>query len=287
MKKLLILTLSVLLLTACGAEPVETTRPAETTQVQFGGRSSWAYTWEEFEQMSVEDQAAFQESFGSLDDFEHWRVSVQATRIDIPWNNGGKQPGEYTLAEYEALSDTLQVLFENSFASRADFEAWMLAAQYADIGIPWVEEGRLPADYTWAEFEALTAQQQILFQNSFDSIDEFDRWLTQAQPEETVPAIDTGDKALSDYTWEEFEAMTAAEQMSFQNSFESLEDFDRWMQDARSEASNLPWDNGGKRPEDYTWAEFEALAPDQQIIFQSSFAEENGFELWLEANMPQ
>lgn len=278
----------VLLLSACGNGQAESTGPSAATGVtEFGGKSAWDYSWEEFENMSPADQMHFQQSFGSLEDFDRWRLSVQVSRIDIPWENGGKQPAEYTLEEYDALSDTLRVLFENSFASRSDFEAWMLAAQYEQIGAPWAENGKEPGDYTWAEFEALTAEQQILFQNSFDSMDDFDRWLQASQPDETIPTIEQGEKSLWDYTWEEFEAMSPGEQMAFQNSFESLEDFDRWLQEAQMSTDELPWVRDGRRPEDYTWAEFEALSPEHQFIFQSSFETEDGFEKWLEANIPQ
>lgn len=294
MKKMKILAaaaVTVLLLAACGQKPVEQTDPtASVMPTEFGGRSSWDYTWEEFEAMSPADQMGFQQSFGSLDAFDRWRLSVQAAFVDIPWENGGKQPADYTMEEFEALDETLKVLFENSFASTADFEAWMLAAQYAQVGTPWVDSGKEPAEYTWAEFEALTPEQQIVFQNSFDSLEDFDAWLQSAQPEQTTPTVDMGDKSVWDYTWDEFESMSIEEQMAFQSAFESAEDFDRWLQEAQGNTGStgdLPWERDGRRPEDYTWAEFEALAPEHQIIFQSSFETEDGFEQWLMANMPQ
>lgn len=292
MKKLkffVLLAVPVLLLAACGSSQPETTLP-ETTQTEgteAAVRSPWDYTWEEYEQMSLSDQFVFQASFASAAEFEQWCLRVMPDRIEIPWENGGKEPAEYTLDEFDALDSTLQILFENSFGSRADFEEWLHTAQYDKYEIPWADGGKTPAEYTLEEFEALTAEQQIIFQNSFESIEEFDRWLQQAQPAETFPDFETGDKSLFDYTWEEFEAMSAGEQMAFQNSFESIEEFDRWLQQAQGGSSDLPWDNSGKRPEDYTWAEFEALSPDLQIIFQSSFAQEDGFEKWLMENMPQ
>ena len=290
----------VLLFAACGRKPAEQTTPTETTV-----------------------------------------PTTQPTTVAIPWENGGKAPSEYTLDEFDALSNTLQVLFENSFASRAEFDAWILAAQYAKYGAPWADAGKQPSDYTWEEFEALTAEQQIIFQNSFETFDAFDQWLQQAQAGDAIPTIDVSGKSLWDYTWEEFEAMDAGQQMAFQNSFESLaefdswlmmaqygevmptidqgdksiweytwdefenmtveeqmafqnsfgslEAFDQWLQEAQQEQMpvlDLPWENGGKRPEDYTWAEFEALDPDLQIVFQNSFETEDGFENWLRANMP-
>ena len=290
-KMMAALAAMILLLAACAQKPAEQTDPsASVMPTQFGGRSSWDYSWEEFEAMSPADQMGFQQSFDSLEDFDRWRLSVQAAFVDIPWENGGKQPAEYTMDEFEALDETLQVLFENSFASTADFEAWMLAAQYAKIGTPWVDAGKAPADYTWEEFEALTPEQQILFQNSFESLADFDIWLQSAQSQQTAPTVDLGDKSIWDFTWTDFENMSGEEQMAFQYTFESPEDFDRWLQEAQGNTGSsgeLPWERDGRRPEDYTWAEFEALSPEHQIIFQSSFATEDGFEQWLMANLPQ
>lgn len=42
-----------------------------------------------------------------------------------------------------------------------------------------------------------------------------------------------------------------------------------------------PWDqSGAKQPEDYTWAEFEALTGPQQIAFQNELGAD-GFENWM------
>ena len=95
---------------------------------------------------------------------------------------------------------------------------------------------------------------------------------------------ENGGKQPKEYTWEEFEALDAPEQMAFQNSFDSIEDFDEWLQKAQSGDLSNPWENGGKKPEEYTWEEFEALAPEQQMAFQNSMED---FEEWFEANYPQ
>ena len=67
--------------------------------------------------------------------------------------------------------------------------------------------------------------------------------------------------------------------MAFQNSFESFEEFEVWMKKVNGDTSEteenieleLPWENGGKQPSEYTWEEFEALEGGQQIAFQDSF----------------
>ena len=44
----------------------------------------------------------------------------------------------------------------------------------------------------------------------------------------------------------------------------------------------LPWENGGKAPEEYNWEEFNKLTGPQQIKFQNSFEKYEDFEKWIE-----
>ena len=39
---------------------------------------------------------------------------------------------------------------------------------------------------------------------------------------------------------------------------------EKWMEEAQRAEMNLPWENGGKEPSEYTWEEFEGLTPEQQ-----------------------
>ena len=52
------------------------------------------------------------------------------------------------------------------------------------------------------------------------------------------------------------------------------------MQSETQQKSDLPWDNGGKQPLEYTWEEFEALSMERQIAFQFAMGFEE-FEAWL------
>ena len=110
---------------------------------------------------------------------------------------------------------------------------------------------------------------------------------------EKLPWEVPGSKQPKDYTYAEFETLTAGQQMAFQNSFGSYEAFDAWLQKALSgnvgdtEEETLPWEvPGAKQPEEYTWDEFITLTSGQQIAFQSAFKEADGFEKWLEENEP-
>ena len=102
----------------------------------------------------------------------------------------------------------------------------------------------------------------------------------------TLTMKDIG-KEITDYTWVEFESLSGEEQIRFQNSFSSQEAFETWMNDAKTEKYNLPWENGGKQPEEYTWKEFEALSGAQQIQFQKTFESIEKFDEWLQKTNPE
>ena len=281
--------------------------PPATTKVDvpaFSGKQPSEYTWAEYQAMDAAQQEAFRKSFGSDAVFEAWMEKAQREDMDaesavLPWENGGKQPIEYSWAEFEELTASQQMAFQNSFDSVDAFDAWLQEAQEEarreELDLPWENGGKQPSEYTWAEFEALTADQQMAFQNAFDSFEAFDAWLQQNDPGAGNPDLqlpwENGGKQPSEYTWEEFEALSGEEQMAFQSSFKSQADFDAWLEKNMPQqtepGSRLPWENGGKQPEDYTWAEFEALSPELQMEFQNSFDSQADLEAWLEKNMPQ
>lgn len=109
-----------------------------------------------------------------------------SVEVDCPWDDeGAKQPSEYTWKEFEALSGPQQIAFQNHFESIEDFDAWMQKAEYIDKnGVnPWEEpSAKQPSEYTWEEFEALNGPQQIQFQYSFNSFEDFEVWLDANQP---------------------------------------------------------------------------------------------------------
>jgi len=203
-----------------------------------------------------------------------------------PWDNGGKQPNEYTWEEFITLAPNLQVAFQNSFVSTEEFEAWLQKVQLTADNNPWDKEGaKQPSEYTWAEFEELTGRQQMAFQNSFESIEAFEEWMNRAQ-NGTVkyPWEESGAKQPSEYTWNEFISLTPSEQVAFQNAFESETAFDEWLDNVQKQNNPYPWDEEGAKPQaEYTWAEFEALSPELQIAFQNTIED---FETWFEENYP-
>ncbi len=152
-----------------------------------------------------------------------------------------------------------------------------------NIELSWENGGKAPEEYTWEEFNALTGPQQIKFQNSFEEFKDFEDWMAEAQAEDDVdlPWVKEG-RSPSDYTWDEFIALEGAHQIQFQNSFESTDKFEEWMNEAQEEVIDIPWENGGKAPEEYSWEEFNKLTGPQQIKFQNSFEKYEDFEKWME-----
>ena len=101
-------------------------------------------------------------------------------------------------------------------------------------------------------------------------------------PGTSAPAATAADvKQPFAYTWEEYQAMSEAEKLEFQESFASAEAFDAWMEREQMPVKEYPWDaDGAKQPQEYTWAEFEALSGEDQIGFQNVLGME-AFEAWM------
>ena len=139
----------------------------------------------------------------------------------------------YTWEEFCELTSTEQMQFQNSFENMEKFNEWIQKAQEINDNYSWKNEGKQRVEYTWEDFEALAPNEQIKFQNSFSSIEEFDRWMQNVQGNiEDFSWNDENGQPL-DYTWEEFENLEPADQIKFQNSFESFEKFDEWLQKAQ------------------------------------------------------
>ena len=96
---------------------------------------------------------------------------------------------------------------------------------------------------------------------------------------EQMPWDKEGSKQPEDYTWEEFEALTPAQQEYFQDSFTG-DGFMRWYKTAMQ--NTMPWSKpGAKQPKDYTWEEYQALTAEQAEFFQDSFGTTDAFVKWM------
>ena len=203
----------------------------------------------------------------------------------LPWENGGKQPDQYTWEEYEALSVDQKEAFFDSFESAVAFDNWMSRVTGASEveTMPWEDGGKQPEEYTWAEYEALTASQKEAFYDSLGSSVAFDNWVSRVTGTtaiETMPWED-GDKQPEEYTWAEYEALTASQKEAFFDSFGNAGEFEEWMAQASGSADAMPWEDGGKQPEEYTWAEYEALTASQKEAFFDSFDSPEAFDNWM------
>ncbi len=242
-------------------------------------------TWEEYCALSPEQQIEFQNDFKNSEDFENWMQNAQQSEVNVPWENGGKKPEDYTWEEFEALTGEQQIIFQNSFKDFKDFENWMQNAQSNKGKLPWENGGKKPENYTMEEFEALTEEQQMAFQNSFDNSEEFEEWMQNSEANGTKLPWENGEKEPSEYTWEEFEALTGEQQMAFQNSFDSNEDFENWMQSVNGENTDTSFEN--EELYSVTWEEFQAMSMNEQMEFQKSFGDIEEFDKWLQANEPK
>ncbi len=94
---------------------------------------------------------------------------------------------------------------------------------------------------------------------------------------------ENGGKQPEKYSYEEFEALSPVLQEAFVESFESVQAFEEWEKKSGYSATQeveIPWENGGKKPEKYTIEEFEALSGPQQEAFAESFDSVDAFEQW-------
>ena len=226
-------------------------KPAANPWDVPGAKQPADYTWAEFNALTEAQQMAFQNKLGDKG-FETWLNKVQkeptADPAANPWDApGAKQPTDYTMAEFNALTEAQQMAFQNKLGPTA-FEAWLNKAQEEPAvdpeTNPWdVPGAKQPADYTMAEFNALTAAQQMAFQNKLGPT-AFEAWLNKVQEEpsvdpETNPWDVPGAKQPADYTMAEFNALTAAQQMAFQNKLGPTA-FEAWLNKALEQPAVEP-----------------------------------------------
>ena len=288
---LLLLLLVFVLETRADKVPVDKQDETTTDAPETTGTLSW----EDYLALSLEEQDAFFQQFQSAEDFEKWMEEAkqgETTNPDLVWDKSGKLPSEYTWEEYEALANEEKDAFYLWFESEDAFERWMEAAKPAETTTPeqvWDKPGKLPSEYTWKEYEALTNEEKDAFYLWFDSADAFERWMEAVKPAETTapdPVWDKPGKLPSEYTWEEYEALTNEEKDAFYLWFDSADAFEQWMEAAKPAETTTPdpiWDKPGKLPSEYTWEEYEALTNEEKDAFYLWFGSTEAFEEWMES----
>ena len=225
---------------------------------ESGGKQPVNYSWDEY--LSVEGalKDSFFESFASSEEFDKGKNSVstteapESTDVSLPWEKEGKQPQEYTWEEYQALDDSFKDAFFEAFGSVEAFDEWLAVVngdtvkeEFAQAD-PTLPTEKRPEEYTWLEYESLTADEKDLFFESFDSPEAFGKWYNGANPQrpqmEILPEdqsetnlLDTANKPIEEYTWEEFEQLTPEQQEEFFLSFVSPDAFEAWMLQAQQQ----------------------------------------------------
>ena len=212
-------------------------------------------------------------------------TNIIANDSVCPWENGGKEPCEYTLEEFEALSETQKEMFISWFGDKETFEAWKATAESEiENGGVSLESDKNPHEYTWTEFEALSNEQQELFFEKFETPEDFSEWMNIAQFEETYGKLPwkNGGKEPREYTLEEFEALSDAQKEMFFEWFETSEAFDAWMSKVQPETAkaDMSWDDGDKKPSEYSFKEYEALSDTQKEMFFEWFTTPEAFDEW-------
>lgn len=255
------------------------------------------YTWEEYLMLQGENQDGFRAWFGSEDAFRRWMESVRPEETvsdPVTIDFSVRKPDAYTWEEYQALSSEEQEAFYQWFDSRNAFEAWMERVKPAETqpSTPvWNKPGKQPDAYTWAEYRQLTQEEREAFEAWFGSDTAFETWAEKNKPVETQPTIPAWNGSGKDpdaYTWDEYQQLTAEEQEAFYQWFGSSGAFEAWMEGVKpadTEPTVPGWNKEGKRPDEYTWAEYQQLTPEEQDAFYNWFDSREDFEAWMDAAM--
>ena len=301
-KKILIGVLSVVLVVVCAVAlllEINTRKQKEESELANAGDERDTYSWEEYQTLSLEDQDAYFQMFDSVEAFEDWMESVKpvdGTEPELLWNKTGKNPDAFTWEEYQALDAREKDAFYSWFDSEAAFEKWLKTVSPTESVEPtekWNKEGKKPDAYTWEEYQALSSKEQEAFYRWFDSLQAFEAWMESVKPEETTEPVEKWNKEGKKpdaYTWEEYQALCSKEQEAFYQWFDSLQAFEAWMESVKLEETTEPvekWNKEGKKPDAYTWEEYQALSSKEQEAFYQWFDSLQAFEAWMESVKPE
>lgn len=213
--------------------------------------------------------------------------STEAILLAIDWVQEKKKPYEYSWEEYQALSLENKDRFFAWFGSKDAFEAWMESVKPVETMVPdfkW-KKAKNPDTFTWEEYQNLNAQEQEAFYLWFASVEEFEAWMELVTPVETTAPAPQWNKVKkpSEYTWEEYQALSFQEQEAFFLWFDSTKTFEEWMESVKpveTITSPSEWDYA-RKPNEYTWEEYQALSPQEQEAFYLWFSSTEAFEAWM------
>lgn len=163
-------------------------------------------------------------------------------------------------------------------------------------------------DYTWEYFASLPPEEQVLFPDNFASMEDFYNWMdavkpteppteatTEAtDPTEPPPTIDISNKDPEDFTWADYQALPMDLQALFPDYFENMDAFYAWYNRVNPNGSAVEPDTEPTEeievilhPEQYTWEQYKALPPEQQMLFPDYFESYDDFKAWWERENPE
>ena len=202
---------------------------------------------------------------------------------------------KYSWEYYQSLTLEEQDEFFQSFESEEAFEEWMNKVNPNGddlLGLTWKKSSKKPDAYNWEEYQNLNREEKDAFFRWFESEEAFEVWMNQTKPNDSgaeILAWDETKKSPKEHTWAEYQALSSAEQESFFQWFESADAFEVWMIQVKPEeepAAELVWGNSDKQPNEYTWAEYQALSPEKQEAFFQWFESVKAFEEWMNQVKP-
>lgn len=163
-------------------------------------------------------------------------AETEAVTARMQWDYSTKLPNEYTKEEYEALSEEQKDAFVAWFGSHEDYLNWELSVTEAEteLELPWMNGHKTPENYTYEEFELLTAEQQDAFFEWFASYEDFLEWEDKAGDAEPVGDYPwtCGGKSPDQYTYTEFETLSPELQDAFFEWFPTFEEYMKWEDNA-------------------------------------------------------
>ena len=221
---------------------------------------------------------------------------------------------DYTWEQYESMTDEQREEFKERFETTDDFVEWLDNVGEEEVVLyPWDLNGKVPSEYTFAEYEQLTEKEKEAFRNTFLSEEDFNLWKAKAENAANVGFVsgetesgkpdrennetenpesedivlypwDLSGKAPNEYTLAEYEQLTEKEKKAFKAAFLSEEEFNLWdIKVGKVKVEDIvlyPWEVAGKAPHNYTWAEYERLTEEEKEAFEKAFSSAEDFEKW-------
>ncbi len=245
------------------------------------------YSREDYQSLSTEQKKEFAAQLLADGSFAEWfSTNYWGEHSEYPWEiAGAKLPDAYNREEYEQLTDAEQEAFCEWLSVANLFDAWYdLKMNLDGEACPWETDGaKTPDAYSMEEFERLSDSQKEQFCQWLSSRGMFDDWYdaNAVSSLESCPWLAEGSKTPDQYSAEEYDELTELQKEAFYLWLNEHELFDSWYENAFLETQTYPWEiYGAKRPNDYSWSEYQSLSPDAQEAFCRWLNENNLYDSW-------